>query len=205
MKSADWDNLKTLYNPLKNQVVIVDVPRMNFLMVDGQGDPNTAQEYKDAVEALYSVSYTLRFAVKKAQSIAYEVMPLEGLWWASGIGEVSIAQLLAKKDTWQWTMMIAQSPYVTRQMLKPAVEELARKKDVAALDRVRFETFQEGKAAQVLHIGPYSAELPTVERLHGFIAENGYTPCGKHHEIYLGDPRKSAPEKLKTVLRQPIR
>lgn len=193
---------KDLYKA-RDQAEWVDVPAMNFLMIDGEGDPNTSQTYKEALEALYALSYTLKFALKKAQGLDYRVGPLEGLWWADDMAEFSTE----RKGDWKWTMMIAQPEAVTPAWLEQAKEEVRRKKNLPALDRVRLELFHEGLAAQILHIGPYSAEGPTIRKLHEFIRAQGYTLDGtkkKHHEIYMGDPRRAAPEKWRTILRQPV-
>ncbi len=194
--------VKHLYNPSSKEVLIVDVPKMSFLMIDGVGNPNTAQEYKDAVEALYAVSYALKFIVKKGESgIDYGVMPLEGLWWADDMSQFSVDN----KDIWKWTSMIMQPEYVTKGIFDRAIEQVKKKKQLPALSKLRFESYHEGLAVQTMHLGPYSAEGPTIGRLHNFIKENGYELTGKHHEIYLTDPRRSAPDKMKTVIRQPIR
>ncbi len=194
-------DLKELYFPPAGNPVLVDVPEMNFVMVDGSGNPNDSQEFQEAIEVLYGLSYTAKFALKKqATGEEYVVPALEGLWWSPG----NEAFDLEAKDGWLWTAMIMQPPAVTSQLIEAAREELRRKKDPAAIDKARFEAFKEGLCAQIMHIGPYSAERPTVEKLHAFIAESGHSPRGKHHEIYMGDPRRTAPEKLKTVIRQPV-
>lgn len=190
---------KHLYNQSAKEVSVVDVPPMNFLMIDGAGDPNVSVEYQQAMEALFSLSYTLKFRVKKITGVDYAVMPLEGLWWTDNHSQ------LVDKSLWKWTAMIMQPEFVTAELVAEALAEVREKKGLAALDRVRFETYHEGLSAQIMHIGPYDAEGPTIARLHSFIRESGYEPCGKHHEIYLSDPRRTAPEKLKTVLRQPVR
>ncbi len=193
---------KELYNPSAKEFSVVDVPPFAFLMVDGRGDPNTAAEYQTAVEALYSVSYTLKFMVKKGQGIDYAVMPLEGLWWA----EDWSAYTADRRDDWLWTMMIHQPEVVTAELVAEAIEQVRTKKKLERAADVRFESYHEGLAVQIMHIGPYSAEGPTLARMHNeFVPQNGYELTGKHHEIYLGDPRRTAPEKLKTVLRQPVR
>jgi len=194
-------DLKHLYNPSAKEVSVVDVPPMNFLMIDGAGDPNVSPEYQQAMEALFSLSYALKFMVKKSNGVDYAVMPLEGLWWTDDPGQFS----MSNKGIWKWTAMIMQPEYVTGQVFAAALAEARRKKDLVALDRVRFESYHEGLSAQIMHIGPYAAEEPTIARLHSFIRENGYELSGKHHEIYLSDPRRTAPEKLRTVLRQPVR
>lgn len=193
--------LKHLYQTSAKEVVEVEVLTMNYLMVDGEGDPNTVSAFAEAVEVLFTVSYTLKFMVKKgALAIDYGVMPLEGLWWADDMTKFSIAD----KSNWKWTVMIAQPPFVTRAMLDAALAEVNKKKNPAALSRLRFEAFTEGKCAQILHIGPFSEEGPTIARLHKFIETNGGKLCGKHHEIYLSDIRKAAPGKWKTIIRQPL-
>ncbi len=194
-------SLKQLYNPSSKEVVLVEVPRMNFLMIDGEGDPNTAPEYKAAVEALYSLSYTLKFMCKKANVANYSVAPLEGLWWADDMNKFSVED----KASWKWTMLIMQPENITSILVKQAREQAAHKKPSAALDKIRFESFEEGLAAQLMHLGPYAAEGPNIQRIHSFIKESGYQLRGKHHEIYLSDPRKAAPENMKTVLRQLVK
>ena len=194
--------LKHLYQPSTKEFVVVDVPPMQFLMIDGHGDPNTAQEYQDALEALYAVAYTLKFTSKKVLEMDTVVPPPEGLWWAE---DMDVFTASSDKGTWDWTMMIMQPEWVTQEMFEEAVAQVEKKKNPPALPRLRLETYDEGLAVQIMHIGSYDAEGPTIARMHAFIAENGYEPAGKHHEIYLSDPRRTAPEKTKTVLRQPIR
>lgn len=190
-----------LYRAPRAQPQVVDVPEARFLMIDGVGDPNTARAYGEAVEALYTLSYTLKFMLKKELGLVYRVMALEGLWWAEDMS----AFMMARRDDWHWTMMIAQPNAVTPAMLEAAREQvLAKKKVVPALGQARLEAFHEGRAAQILHIGPYSEEGTTIARLHAFIQEREYALSGKHHEIYIGDPRRAAPEKLRTILRQPM-
>lgn len=200
LKDDVKSQFKALYQPPSNQAVLVNVPVMEFLMIDGSGDPNTSQEYREAIEALYGLAYTLKFAIKKQQGIEYKVMPLEGLWWADDMRLFSTN----KKEDWKWTMLLMQPEHVTTDLLEQARQQVTKKKPSPALMKVRLESFHEGWSAQIMYLGPYSAEGPTIARLHAFIKEHGYTLRGKHHEIYLGDPRRSAPEKLKTVIRQPI-
>ena len=202
MSKIDYKKeLKYLYKPSTKKVEIVEVPQMNFLMINGEGDPNASQEFQNAVEVLYSLSYTLKFMVKKGESgVDYGVMPLEGLWWADDMSQFSIEN----KETWKWTLMIMQPEYITTELFDEAVEQVKKKKNPVALLRVRFESFSEGKASQIMHIGPFSEEGPTIEKVHNFIEENGGKLSGKHHEIYLSDIRKAEPEKWKTVIRQPM-
>ena len=192
--------LKNLYSASVNNAVLVNVPELNFLMVDGTGDPNTSADYQAAVEALYSLSYALKFAVKKDAAIDYAVMPLEGLWWTEDMTEFSSDH----KDIWQWTAMIMQPEYVTASLYQDMLTQVAKKKPMPSLSKVKYFSFNEGMCAQVMHIGPYSSEGPTIERLHGFIKDKGLRLKGKHHEIYLSDPRRSAPEKMKIIIRQPV-
>src|SRR3989304_7760881 len=192
--------LKHLYAPSAKKLLAVNAPKMNFLMIYGMGDPNTSQEYKDAVEALFSLSYAIKFMIKKEKSIDYAVMPLEGLWWIDDMTRFSVEN----KNEWKWTSLIMQPEYVTKEIVNEALDETRKKKNLPALSKIRFEAFSEGPSAQIMHIGPFSAEGPTIEKIHNFIKKQGYKLSGKHHEIYLSDPRKSAPEKMKTVLRQPM-
>lgn len=193
--------LRHLYRPSHESPVIVDVPEMNFLMVDGKGDPNTAQEYRDAIEALYAVSYAIKFMVKRREGVDCVVMPLEGLWWTDDMTKFTVEN----KDMWKWTSMIMQPELVTENLVQEASDQVEKKKNPPALSKIRFESFHEGLSAQIMHIGPFSAEGPIIERLHDFIKENGYELRGKHHEIYLSDPRRAKPEKMKTVIRQPMK
>ena len=191
--------LKHLYNPSSKKIVIVEVPPMNYLMVDGKGGP-AAESYQQAIEALYGLSFTVKFDVKKGVGPDYTVMPLEGLWWAKDMTAFSSD----RKDEWQWKMMIMQPDHVTAKHVNAATKQLREKKNPLALDKIRFESYHEGPSVQILHIGPYDDEGSIIAQMHKFIDENGYQLHMKHHEIYLSDPRRSKPEKLKTVLRQPI-
>jgi hypothetical protein len=179
----------------------VDVPELPFLMIDGHGDPNTTPAYAEAVQALYSLAYTIRFALKRRpDAVDARVMPLEGQWWTPDMATFSTDD----KSQWDWTMMIVVPEQATAQVVEDARAEATKKKGMAAIGEVRFERYAEGRCAQVLHVGPYSAEGPTIATLHAFISGHGYVLSGKHHEIYLGDPRRSAPEKLRTIVRQPV-
>lgn len=202
MEKVDYKKqLKRLYEPSAKQVGIVDVPEMNFFMVDGAGDPNTSKSFSDAIETLYPLSYTLKFMVKNGpDAVDYGVMPVEALWRADDMSAISTGN----KDAWKWTLMIMQPEVITGAMVEKAMEEVRRKKNPAALPLVRFERFKEGKAAQIMHLGPFSEEGPTIEKVHSFIENKGCLRTGKHHEIYLSDIRRAAPEKWKTVVRQPM-
>jgi len=201
MDKVDYKKeLKHLYKPSPLKIEFRDIPKMNFLMIDGTGDPNTSLAYKEAIEALFTLSYTLKFIIKKGeQEIDYGVMPLEGLWWVDDKSKFDPN----KKEDWKWTALIMQPAVVTGELVTRAIEEVRKKKNPKALSKIRFETFTEGKAAQTLHIGPFSEEGPTIKKVHDFIIDNGYKLSGKHHEIYLSDIRRAAPEKWKTIIRQP--
>jgi hypothetical protein len=197
-------DLKELYRPPTTRITVVEIPKFRYLMIDGQGDPNTSSDFRAAVEALYAASYTIKFMVKNADnSHDYKVMPLEGLWWADDMSAFSGA-FSGAKDEWKWTMMILQPAIVTEEQIDEGLTDAARKKGLPALEKVKIESLTEGLCAQIMYLGPYSAEGPIIEKLHAFIAEQGYTDRGKHHEIYLGDPRRTSPERLRTVIRQPI-
>lgn len=201
MQKIDFKKeLKHLYQPSAKEVVQVEVPTFQFLMIDGEGDPNSSQAYAQAVEALFSVSYTAKFMLKKGmQAIDYSVMPLEGLWWADDMSTF----ITNDKSKWKWTMMIMQPYFVEAAVIQMAIEEVKRKKALPAVERLRLENFTEGLSAQVLHIGPFSEEGPTIRRVHEFIGLKS-TLAGKHHEIYLSDVRRADPAKWKTVIRQPM-
>ena len=192
--------LKNLYNPSAKEVSLVDVPAMNFLLVDGEGAP-TSPQYSEAIEVLFSVAYTLKFMVKKGKGVDYAVMPLEGLWWVHDMTKFSAD----RKDEWKWTAMIMQPKYVSTEDFQKAVEQVKKKKNPPALSKVRLESFKEGPAAQIMYVGPFSAEGPTLTKIHAYIQNSGHVLSGKHHEIYLNNPATTAAEKLKTVLRQPMK
>jgi hypothetical protein len=182
------------------------VPPLDFLVVDGRGDPEGGV-FQEALQALYGAAYTLKFSVKgRDPSLDWKVMPLEALWWVQGVEHLGLQAVYeSRKEDWEWRAMIAQPDYVTGAMLDAAREELVRKKrDVPRSADVHLERIDEGRCAQVMHVGPYAAERPTIEALHAFIAAQGMCISGRHHEIYLGDPRRTAPEKLRTVIRYAV-
>lgn len=202
MKTFDHlKELPELYSQKKNEVSSLVVPCMNFLVIDGTGSPNNNPAYSDAVGALYALAYHLKFAVKKSLGIDYKVLPLEGLWWAEDMRLFT----LENRDNWLWRMMVMQPDFISADMAAQAVDEVRKKKNPPRLDEVRFEPYDEGLSAQIFHAGPYGeAERPSIERLHQFIFDNGFKLRGKHHEIYLNSPLRSAPDKLKTIIRQPM-
>jgi len=194
-------DFKEFYAPKPGEFSLVTVPKLNFLMVDGSGDPNTDPTYAAAIQALYSVSYTLKFASKKALDRDYVVPPLEGLWWADDLN----AFRSRRKVDWHWTMMVMVPDWLTAADVAAAIESVRAKKPEIELGRLRFEAYEEGLSVQIMHVGSYDDETPTLLRLHDeWLPANGYRERLKHHEIYLGDPRKTEPSKLKTVLRQPV-
>lgn len=199
-------DLKYLYAPSAKKVEVVEAPRFNFSMIDGQmesgAEPATSGAFQEALQALYGISFTLKFMSKlrKENPIDYPVMALEGLWWVEA-GEFDFN----RKDNWRWTLMMLQPDHITSEMYQEGLEQLRRKRgDTPALARMRLEPFQEGLCVQVMHIGPYSAEPATLDRMYAFARESGNRLRGKHHEIYLDNPRRPEPEKLKTILRHPI-
>ena len=212
MKSAGDPMIDALYNVRKGKVEFVDVPELGYLVIDGVGDPN-GEGFNDAVQALYSVSYGAHFALKKASGAAPRVMALEALWWVEGAdaavtmeriaaGEASMSD--SDRAQWHWTAMIMQLAPLDAALIGQAILETKAKKDIASLSAARYERWAEGLCAQRMHIGPYATEPDSIVALHKAIAEHGSQPRGRHHEIYLGDPRTSAPDKLRTILRQPI-
>lgn len=185
--------------------VRLKVPPVAYLAVDGAGDPNTAPAYADAVGTLYAVSYGVRALVKAGGGEPWTVMPLEGLWWADDMAVFTrLAEPTGDRGTWRWSMLIAQPPVVDDALVEEALADARRRRKAPAGDGLRLEVLEEGEAFQVMHHGPYSAEGPTIARLHAAIADAGLALGGRHHEIYLGDPRRSAPERLRTILRQPV-
>jgi hypothetical protein len=201
MQKIDFkQELKKLYQASVTHVAPVNVPSMDFLMVEGQGDPNTSQDYADAIEALFSVAYTLKSTIKKgALAMDYAVMPLECMWWAEDMDCFAAGE----RSVWKWTAMIMQPPFITTAMVYGAIAEVQKKKPLTALSRVHLNKFSEGKCAQILHIGPCTQEATTIKKVHQFIQAKTELR-GKHHEIYLSDIRKAAPDKWKTIIRQPM-
>lgn len=190
---------KEYYTAKAAQVKEVNIPTFNYLMVEGKGDPNQNLEFEAAVQALYGLAYTIKFHSKQ-QAQDFVVMPLEGLWYMKNMKEWSMHH----KEKWEWTLMIVMPDFISNYMVIEAKKKLAQKKQLAKLDHVRLDVLKEGQALQIMHIGAYDEEPPTIRALHSYAKDKGYTLRGKHHEIYLGDPRKVAPEKLKTILRQPV-
>ena len=192
--------LKQLYNPKQSNFHLVEVPPLNFLMIDGKGDPNQSKDYQNAIDALYTLSYGLKFALK-TQGYDHIVPPLEGLWWMEKMEEFN----LTNKEQWEWTMMIMQPDWINEEWVEKVRKNAMMKKDNPLIAQVRFESYTEGLSVQFLYTGAYENEAPRIAEMHKYILTNEYQMNGKHHEIYLGDPRKTSPERLKTILRQPIK
>ncbi len=200
MKTIDLKKtLKPFYAASATKPAIIDVPPMNALMVDGAGDPNSPA-FQEAIGSLYSIAYTLKFSFKKDKAIDYPVMALEGLWCADD----PAVFMSDKRGEWKWTLFIVLPDVVTKKDVAAAVAAVKKKAKFPRFPEVRFEKFAEGRSAQIMHVGPYAAEGPTIERLHRFVEAEGYRLRGRHHEIYLGDPRRAAPEKLRTIIRHPV-
>ena len=201
MKVDFKSEMKEFFAPSSKNFSLVKVPKFNYIMIDGKGDPNTSQDYMDSIQALYAVSYHLKFYSKNELDKDYMVPPLEGLWWAKDMS----AFTTGKKDDWYWTSMIMVPDWLTKSQVNRAIKEVGKSKPELKLEGMRYEALKEGLAVQIMHIGPYSDEAPIVSKLHDeYLPAHKLKPNGKHHEIYLSDPRRTAPAKLKTVLRQPV-
>lgn len=193
-------SLKRLYTA-KPEPELIDVPKRRFLMIDGSGKPESATAFQDAIGALYSVAYTLKFARKKETGDTFVVPPLEALWWT---GDHDYIDLADDNQEWRWRLMLAVPEDFSKLEIEAAREEAQRKHPNPALRKLHVKEFSEGLCVQVMHVGPYSAERPTIDRMLTYARDHEHKPKGKHHEIYLGDPRRTKPEKLRTILRQPV-
>lgn len=206
MQKLDFKKeLNRFYNPSAKEPEIVEVPEFQFLMIDGVDARPESEGFQRAIQALFSISYKTKFAIKKSRNLDYVVMPLEGLWWADDMDDF----ISGNKERWKWTLMILQPDFVTQQDIDDAIQAAQKKELNEALNHLRLERFKEGFAAQIMHIGSFSEEHDNIMKLHDLIKSQGghfdrQVEKQKHHEIYLSDFRKTAPEKLKTVLRQPF-
>lgn len=195
-------SLKGLYSGSTKDFVLVDVPETRYLMIDGEGDPNTARSYKDAIETLYPVAYAIKFASKLGLGRDYVVPPLEALWWAAEMEDF----IERRKDRWLWTVMLMLPGWIEPEFATDCIEPVRQKKRPPALAKLRIEALHEGPSVQILHVGAYDDEGPVLARMHhDFMPSKNLTFNGRHHEIYLSDARKTPPDKLKTILRQPVR
>jgi len=202
MSKVDFKKTVPSYKARRGAFEIIEVPKLQYLMFDGHGDPGTSEEFKDAIEALYPVAYKLKFASKINLDKDYAVMPLEGLWWADNMETFTTAR---DKSQWDWTLMIMQPDWITDEMFDAACRKAAEKKEPKSLHKVRLEWLEEGKCVQTLHVGSFDDEAPVLAKMHDeFIPQNKLKMTKKHHEIYFSDFRKTAPEKLRTILRQPV-
>ena len=190
--------LTRLYHPPVGDVEVLRIPRMKYIMVDGRGSPES-DDFHQAIGTMYNVAYTMKFRSKKLLKKDYNVMALEGLWWMEGGGFDPV-----RRESWQWTLMIVQPDFVTPKLFADSVKKAKAKKNPPGLELARLAPFAEGLCAQTVHVGPYSTESQTIALLDAFVKDHGYKMVGKHHEIYMGDPRRAAPSKLRTIIRHPI-
>lgn len=202
MDKVDFKKTLDSYRAPAGAFRIIEVPATRYLMVDGHGDPNVAPAYVEALESLYPVAYTMKFASKRDLGRDYVVPPLEGLWWAEDMAAFTTAR---DKSRWDWTMMLMVPDWLDDEMFSTAVMAAGAKKPPPRLGDVRLESLTEGRCVQTMHTGPYDAEAEVLAKMHDdFLPEHGLRPTGKHHEIYLSDARRVAPEKMRTILRQPV-
>ncbi|HSJ84772.1 MAG TPA: GyrI-like domain-containing protein [Acidimicrobiia bacterium] len=190
---------KAFYSPKVGRPELKEIPAMQFLMVEGRGAPGS-DDYQDAVQALYSVVYGIRFGRKKAGRDTFTVGPLEGLWWTEKGEDFSVGQ----PDDWVWTAMIWVPDFVTADEVAEAVASAQAKTPNPALAGLRLDVLNEGLVVQIMHVGPYTEEQPNIDKMHALAAEQGLIQSGKHHEIYLSDPRRAEPDKLRTIVRHPV-
>lgn len=198
----DFKKMLDSYRAVRGEFRILDVPQMQYLMVDGSGDPNTSPAFREAIESLYPIAYKLKFASKREMGRDYVVPPLEALWWSLDMASFTSAR---DKSRWDWTLMVMVPEWIESDLVTLATAQVAATNAPARLDDIRLESLAEGRCVQTLHIGPFDAEAEVLRQLHDeFVPSNGLRMVGKHHEIYFSDFRKTAPDKLRTVLRQPV-
>ena len=201
MDKIDFKKTLDSYQAKRGVFRLVEVPPLHYLMIDGHGDPNTSPAFAEAIETLYPIAYKLKFASKQGLGRDYVVPPLEGLWWADDMDAFSNRD----KSQWDWTLLLLVPDWIDQAMVDAAVEQVAAKDPPARLGDVRFDLLDEGLCVQTLHVGSFDDEGPVLQRLHEeFIPNQGLTPTGHHHEIYFSDFRRTAPDKLRTLLRQPV-
>jgi hypothetical protein len=192
--------LRHLYRA-REEPDLVEVPPMRFLMIDGQGEPDASATFTEAVEALFAVAYAVKFQVRAEAGIDFGVLPLEALWW---IPHAHLWDFAAGSDR-QWTLMVMQPEIASDEVVRGMLDRVAASTNPPGVDRIRFEPHEEGSAVQVLHLGSFRTQRATLEQLHAYVVELGMVPTGKHHEIYLSDPHRTAPHRMRTILRQPVR
>ena len=201
--AADFRKQMTPFITARRDPKVVRLPALKYLIIAGRGDPAKGKEFQEAAQALYTMVYTLKFSGKPgSRRRQMPVLPLDALWWMPGHKGFAAN---APRSAWRWRAMLAVPGFVTEAMVAKVCKDVLAKKPMPMVRRVRLKTWKEGLCAQVLHVGPYAAERLTIERLHEFIREDGYRPTGRHHEIYLSDPRRTSQKNLKTILRQPMR
>jgi len=191
--------LKEFYNPPRGEVVLVKLPPLKYIMIDGKGEPG-GEPFREAMGALYNIAYTMKFRAKRMLKKDYDMMAPEGLWWMKG-NRID----MERRDSWLWTLMILVPDFVSPKLFSDSITEVRSKKNPPGLDRARLEVLDEGASLQIMHVGPYSSEAESIGKMDAFAKEHGYKMVGKHHEIYLGDPRRAAPSKLKTIIRHPVK
>ncbi len=201
MDKIDFKKTLDSYQAKRGVFRLVEVPPLHYLMIDGHGDPNTSPAFAEAIETLYPIAYKLKFASKQGLGRDYVVPPLEGLWWADDMDAFSNRD----KSQWDWTLLLLVPDWIDQAMVDAAVEQVAAKDPPARLGDVRFDLLDEGLCVQTLHVGSFDDEGPVLQKLHEeFIPSQGLTPTGHHHEVYFSDFRRTAPDKLRTLLRQPV-
>lgn len=200
LRKVDLKNkYKEFYSEHKGNISIVEVPEFKYLMYTGDGGP-CSDAYQQTLEAIFALSYHIKFAVRESREVDYGVMPLESQWWMDDMSQFSRERM----NEWKWSAMIMQPNFITKEIVEASRLAVSEKKDLALLPKIELVDYCDGQSAQIMHIGPYADEAPTIEKLHAYIKDNGYDFTGKHREIYLNDPRKTAPENLKTLIRQPV-
>jgi hypothetical protein len=199
--TIDFKKTIDAYQARRDQLRVVDVPPLQYLMIDGHGDPNTSPAYAEAIRALYPVAYKLKFASRRELGRDYVVMPLEGLWWAE-----NMEAFTTSRDTsqWDWTLMMMVPDWIDQRMFDAAVQQVGTKDGPVRVNDIRLDPLSEGRCVQTLHVGSFDDEADVLARMHEFIPVNGLRLAGRHHEIYLSDARRVAPERLRTILRQPV-
>jgi len=200
-EKIDFKRQLPAYRAPKGSFEVIEVPALRYLMIDGQGDPNTSTQFAEAIEALYPLAYKLKFASKNELDRDYVVMPLEGLWWAEDMGAFTSRR---DKSRWQWQLMIMVPGWINAELFEQALGQVAAKNAPPRIEEVRLEELAEGLCIQTLHEGPFDDEGGVLKRMHEAADAQGLRLSGKHHEIYLSDFRRTAPEKLRTILRQPV-